>query len=1129
MIKAKRLFASVLCVIMLMSAFATIALADTQKYFATDYVCVPNDPSTPAIKNTAVMFSYAAHGLPDKTEIPIMWDGEEYIFVVGENVFADYSDAHTAADRLAGSGIPQVLIAAGTYNKIDFGAAVQAYGYDWNQNPNVKDEADPFREWTYNPAFTDGTNTEVLDVFIAKSASGASISLYGLEITHRFYDIMRGVNNNKTVITLKNCVLNQKAEYKTLPVYHNSGVTGRTDVRANQFAFSFWNGNSHHSSSGTANVNNKDETHLINFRIQRVDMKQPASVTYTNYFMDELASPTLVFDGLCADWQNSGLKSMGWFKVADKVKKSYLCIKNSYIGMDLSIETRTGGSSPDTDPSLSTTVEFSGNIIKNKATIYQNRTSKVDFNNNIFISPGAKLFKLGNDASASDLTNKVSIRDNIILGTDEFIYDEGSANSKVDMTGTFILPSVDANYKSQFSSIAPTGNIKYDYFYMDGARTIKSSVVQEFSVDGVVKDDNALTMTATVPSDSYKFSPVVTANNFSYKIFNSDAEFSNIGNLTDAEKVTGALTLKNTKNYFVFVAYSPDGQVAVPYKFTITREGPAFPFALNGQACQSREVYFTTDSDEFVLEPAQSAAYSTKLLDASLNELNSSTVTFDYRGQTKEFVYELSDGVTKEYYTVYVTRAFSKECEILSVSGLVKTDSCYEITVPKGTKSFTFDIEISPDATATVFRGTEAYAMIDNKITVNNVKEGAYTLAVVAQDGVTSTAVSLVVNISKSNKADLLSVKGATANADGSLQVVTKGLFTIEPTVSEGATYTVYLDKNLTSIEPTGVIDVYGNRSAYIVVTSEDGSNSSLTEIKFVYDDSGITIGGVQNTSNYVYVETAKNQDTYTLDIKAKNCTYKLYADAKKTVSASNTIKLETGNTIVYAEVTYQNGTSDFVQICISSQKSEVNYNDQSLIPQWAQSYVYALNKSGIGLFKGDEKGNFNADSGMTRYEVAAIAVRLMGVDASQFADVEHGFTDSIEPWALNYVKAASALGVLSGTYDANGKLIFDGSSTTTREQLAKIMVDILLYREGETATAQQVYNKNKADADAYFNKLAIVDSADIADWAIPYVKLSLLTGVFEGSLENNKLYFKPKQNIKRQEMAVVACKYYFE
>lgn len=46
----------------------------------------------------------------------------------------------------------------------------------------------------------------------------------------------------------------------------------------------------------------------------------------------------------------------------------------------------------------------------------------------------------------------------------------------------------------------------------------------------------------------------------------------------------------------------------------------------------------------------------------------------------------------------------------------------------------------------------------------------------------------------------------------------------------------------------------------------------------------------------------------------------------------------------------------------------------------------------------------------------------------------------------------------------------------------------------------------------------------DIADWSESYVEFVTKNGLMKGYNENGKTIFKPKNNITREEMAVVIC-----
>jgi len=96
---------------------------------------------------------------------------------------------------------------------------------------------------------------------------------------------------------------------------------------------------------------------------------------------------------------------------------------------------------------------------------------------------------------------------------------------------------------------------------------------------------------------------------------------------------------------------------------------------------------------------------------------------------------------------------------------------------------------------------------------------------------------------------------------------------------------------------------------------------------------------------------------------------------------------------------------------------------------------------STLGLFKGDDKGNFNPDKTITRAEFATVVVRTMGMgDPGPTATV---FTDvPATHWASGYVQAATNMGILAGYGDGT----FGPDDPVTYEQAIKMIVAALGY-----------------------------------------------------------------------------------
>ncbi len=383
----------------------------------------------------------------------------------------------------------------------------------------------------------------------------------------------------------------------------------------------------------------------------------------------------------------------------------------------------------------------------------------------------------------------------------------------------------------------------------------------------------------------------------------------------------------------------------------------------------------------------------------------------------------------------------------------------------------------------------------------------------------------------KSSEKEIISIEDATLTEDGYV-AVTRGDFEVEAEVSEGATYKVYYDAECTEEVEDEELFVYSEEptvTAYIVVTAEDGTKAAPVKITVTLSEDGIYVKDASiisaDGSSIQFLTLEKDVKKVTLEIEAKNCTYKLYADQYRTIKASNVVNLDSAATMLLAEIEYSDGEDGEAVIIITSERSPIKFKDADKIPGWAKEYVDYINEGGFGLIQGDTNKNFNPKNGMTRYEIAAIACRLSGVDASQFATVKLDYTDKITDWALNYVKAVTSLGIMSGNLMPDGTVEFGGNKTTTRAQLARILIELDYI--GSEESVLEDYNDFKEDLDIQFDEFEFEDADDIEKWAEPYVKMAVCNGYFEGSDENGKLYINSKNDILRQEMAVVLAKRY--
>ena len=117
-------------------------------------------------------------------------------------------------------------------------------------------------------------------------------------------------------------------------------------------------------------------------------------------------------------------------------------------------------------------------------------------------------------------------------------------------------------------------------------------------------------------------------------------------------------------------------------------------------------------------------------------------------------------------------------------------------------------------------------------------------------------------------------------------------------------------------------------------------------------------------------------------------------------------------------------------------------YNDVS---SDADYYEAVKTLSELGIFKGDDYGNFNPDSTITRAETAAVMCRLVGVQEEIGSTTQSVFSDVPSThWAAGYVAKASELGIINGHGDGT----FGPSDPVTYEQIITMLVRAWGYAE---------------------------------------------------------------------------------
>lgn len=1142
MSRTKRLLALVVTALMVVSMLTVITFAAGEPVFSRDYV----DPNG-VIKNTAYLVDGAVTAKKNGDAHVYKWDGQNYQFTVGVNVFADINEAIEMASMSSTGGKTQILLGSGSFGELRISEAIDIFGVNWNTNPNVVNPTDPESVWTYNTAWS-SYSTNVTNIVVEATAVG-EINIYGVKVTNRIYDMYRPISSVKTTLTLKNVVIEQ--DEGVVEQYYQNTSTGRTSIME-KYAVTLWNLNANNNTeSGKRNI---DETNFINFRLQKL-------AGNCVRFLDEKVSPKVTFDGCCFDIKSSNLSVGFWMKWSDYMTDCKATVKNCCFA-----NTSSSGSLFDFESYNKVAVgKFDGqytelnivdnlliDIVDSEKPIFQayiDGFSEMHLDGNTVINKSSVTLEHfvwfpSAYISNADYSDTITMRNNTVIGYSRFEFNYGNSNSKVDMTGTYLNSSYSSDWKSGTSDLLPSGKVRYDYCYKNAARTLKTSDIPPFTVNGVSANGENKTVEISVPTGTLSTVPTVDGL-AKYDIYESNADFTNAADYSRSNKVTEC-TLKNLKNYFLLIAYSYDLNTTVAYKLTVNKELNSNSFGSftgktpNAVVEQDGLEYNVsldrnTDSFSFELEHYDMLEGDPVIVSANATVTASGrvfTVT-DIKPNDK-VVIRLNMDVTNggEYFYVNITRGLSANCDILGVSGVSMNGTELSAVVPGNASKFVFGITIPEGATASVWQGTSVYPMNENgEFELSDLKSGVntFSLGVTAENGVNYKLYTLTLDKEKSTEALVYSIAGVTAEGSG-FTATARSSFKVDPVISAGATFKVYADAACTQLIENNTVAVAGDTVVYIIVTSESGTNvSAPVALTIRKSDEGIVVSGEvvdQNDATLRTVRIADNEKSVKLNIEAKNVTYKLYADKKLATEATAEVTLNQGTTFLYANVKYSDGETELVTIKIVSARTSVSYKDSAKIPNWAKTYIDKLNASGTGILQGDSEGNFNSANNMTRYEVAAIAVRLLGIDATQYAGVTLEYTDAIAKWAENYVKAVTKLGIMGGSNNSEGQLVFDGKGSTTRSQLAKIIVELSFLDNEMTQSVNDYYTANKDAVDSYYNSFDFVDEASVQNWAKTYVKLAVYARYFNGSKVDGRNYINGKDNIKRSEIAAVCTRY---
>ncbi len=711
-----------------------------------------------------------------------------------------------------------------------------------------------------------------------------------------------------------------------------------------------------------------------------------------------------------------------------------------------------------------------------------------------------------------------------VLYTEDFKVNGGALNKEgVNLIGGLILT------QTEFALTIDkhADNSVYVYASEDGVKGTKLGTVGRETEHGAI--------TVQIPNHLNDF--IVTLESKDGTVANDYAL-----RLEKGRVVVEADQLMTTEN--------EDGSMyyAVPYDVTSIR------FKLIKQ--DEAETWIVTKEGGEVLTAAANGYYTVDLLAGEEVKIH------------LEFVPSKEEEVP-DFYDFTLARKVNTENELktLEAAGCVvekSDDTAYTVTVPKNLTQVDLKMTFSVETVVTVinmYTGEEIAANGDlYSVNYTENDDVIYQVTVEAQNGDIATYDVALTRV-KSTECALIGINQVTAVTGGYEAKTEAKTFYVNAIVSPYATYELYADAACTQAIADAFIQLKAAKTElYLVVVAEDGATKSqpvkltiqTTATDFKHEEKEEVIyqeytnfGKVAVTGGTSLIENTDEEAKYAGIIYVKGSAIgkkmhfamealneyepkgvRLYADMNKTILLNNALDLvpDSIKTNLYA-VLEVNGVKEEYQVIITS---DISYTFKDLKEDdWAKKYAEALGTA--GLMNGFPGGEFKGNNPLTRNEMAALMVRLAGANKELYAEVAYKFQDPSADWAVNYVKAATRIGLIDGSpvTNADGEVegyTYDGDRNATRAEFVKVLGNALLIgTEYEDVT--ELYNEQKSTIDAKVEELKFKDIEKVPDWAKPYIYVAVDAGWINGSSEVDGVYLNAENEINRFEVAAIVAR----
>ncbi len=234
----------------------------------------------------------------------------------------------------------------------------------------------------------------------------------------------------------------------------------------------------------------------------------------------------------------------------------------------------------------------------------------------------------------------------------------------------------------------------------------------------------------------------------------------------------------------------------------------------------------------------------------------------------------------------------------------------------------------------------------------------------------------------------------------------------------------------------------------------------------------------------------------------SKGTELELYADPNMTQKIDGNVNMVEQIIKVYAK----EGDKVYT-VTLSKEATEYDFAD---LKEGAWYIPYVDTATSLGIIRGSAVNGetlLKPEDKATRIEGVIFALRMLGIDSTQFSDVNLSFTDynAEGEWSANYVKAAVSLGLMKGS-EVDGKLYLNGNNSISRQEFFAIF-----------SRAMQITDKDESYKETDLSKF--VDKDKIAPWFVDNIKYLVHNKIVDGNPVDGGYIINPEGQILRCEI----------